>query len=178
MKNSFLEKGFTMVELTVVSLIGAVIFAVLMRTVSSTGHGVKRGSDLIQTQRVLENLTMQIRTDIRSLRYLDNVTAQGISFRSVQKGKEYAISYDYTDGVLTRRNVTENKAKPMNVRGEVPDLEFAARPSKENFQYLEMAFQVKADEQGIDRTVKASRVSIICRFFPFCRENQPLFVTP
>lgn len=171
-------QAFTMVELMIVVAITSMVLAGLTRMMTSTFRGVKRGSDLIQTQYLLEMISNTIRTDIRSLRFLDDITPTRLIFRTVMDDEEMTISYEFVNGILTRSDVTNGKRKRLNAAGEIIALEFAARPSKEQFQYLELAFQVRADEKGPDRTVEGSQLAIVSQFYPFCRVNEHIFATP
>ena len=167
--------GFSLVEVCVVVMIGAIITAALVNLLSTSRSETKRGSDMIQTQLLLERIVASLRSDIRSLRHLQNISDKGLQIEILSEdgNSTQSIIYDMIDGVLTRS--ADGRSRALSSSGEIAAIYFKPRPDQQNFQYLEMALMVEVDEPGPDNNLKASRMTIISHFFPYCKDDLPIY---
>lgn len=170
-----IRHGFSLVEVCVVVMIGAIITAALVSLLSTSRSETKRGSDMIQTQLLLEKIVASLRSDIRSLRQLQNISDKSLQIEALEEdgGTAQSIIYDMIDGVLTRS--VDGRSRALSSPGEIAALYFKPRPDVQNFQYLEMALMVEVNEPGPDNNIKASRMTIISHFFPYCKDDLPLY---
>jgi prepilin-type N-terminal cleavage/methylation domain-containing protein len=164
-------KGFTLVELCIVVAISSLVFAGVVQLLSSTRREVKRGSDTMKSQVLIERIVSSLRNDIRSLRNLIQIKNNSLELEVIRENGSDIIKYSFKDGILTR--FAPDSTRRLNAKNEIAVLKFIPRPDSDNFQYLEMALRVASDEAGPN--IKGKKMSIISHFFPYCKEIVPLY---
>jgi type II secretory pathway component PulJ len=165
------KEGFTFVELCIVVIISSLIFGSVIKLLTSTRREVKRGSDIMKSQVLIERIVSSLRNDIRSLRNPVMIKENSIEIEVIKDNGSQIIKYSFNDGILTR--FTPDSTKTFNGDSEIIALNFQSKPAADNFQYLEMALRVSSDEAGPN--IKGKKLSIISHFFPYCKETLPLY---
>ncbi|MBI3037817.1 prepilin-type N-terminal cleavage/methylation domain-containing protein [bacterium] len=159
--------GMSVIEILVVLTLSSVILLGATTIMGRTTRTFKKGSDMLNTQVLLNSIVEQLRSDIRSLQELHECKPGSLKFTIVRGGAKLPVSYLFSNQTLIRTE--EGKEKDFHGAGQVESLVFSQRLSRENtFQSLDVAMQLKSDEKGEG---KSSQLSIFCQFFSKCLEN-------
>lgn len=180
----------SVIEIMVVVALGSMVLLGGSVLMSRTHRSYKKGTDMINTQALLDSIVERLRTDVRSLVMMETAKSQSVVFIANLRGQPRRIRYEY-DGktqTLTRREeayAVPGTAAPVADPGEPPPqdsttnfrgagqvaaLAFKSVPGKtggDDFHHLDLAMQLISDERGRG---PGSRLSILCHFYSRCLE--------
>ncbi len=181
------RRGLSVIEIMVVVALASLVLLGGSVLMSRTSRGYKKGTDMINTQVLLDSIVERLRTDIRSLVYIDQPKPHRLEFIANLRGEPRKILYEYDEAkkTLTRTEtgvagaVPSGGGTPVNTdnktdfrgAGQVMALVFDAvvdPPMSKNFHHLDLAVQLMSDEKG---TGPGSRLSIMCHFYSKCLES-------
>ena len=163
--------GVTMMEIVVVVAISSMVLTMAMLLMNRTTRHFKKGTDMLNIQRLMDNIVERIRTDVRSLkRIIPNECDQNsFSFMAIRDGEEKKIRYTYDEDKATLfRN---EEGKESNFHGSKQVKSFLFKPqlsSSGHFSFLNVVMQLISDERGGG---KATTLSIACQFYSTCVES-------
>jgi hypothetical protein len=170
-----LRRGLSVVEIMVVAALASVILMGASVMMGRTTRQFKKGTDMMNTQVLMDNIVERLRSDIRSLKglVLDRCDETTFTFLSISKDRELEISYRYDPQSKTLFR-TEDGAKQFDFHGarQIESFFFYPYPSKEEFQYLNVAMQLTSDVPGEGT---GSRLSLISQFHSTCLEPRTPF---
>lgn len=170
--------GVTLVEIIVVASISCVVMTMAMLIMNRTTRQFQRGTDMLNIQRLMDNIVENIRTDIRSLKKVipDKCDDNSFSFFAIKDGKEEKITYKYDEKSKTLFKIAGSSNRKSNFHGSKQVVSFMFKPVPEieelkknaRFKYLNVIMQLKSDSK---KNRKASSLSIICQFNSTCVEQ-------
>ncbi len=164
--------GVTMIEIVIVVTISSMVLTMAMLLMNRTTRHFKKGTDMLNVQRLMDNIVERIRTDVRSLKR--TVPAEcndnSFSFYAIRDGDEKKIRYTYDRdrGTLFRNE----EGKESNFHGARQVKSFAFKPQSDDaghFKSLNVIMQLISDEKGGGN---ASTLSIACQFYSTCVEPE------
>jgi hypothetical protein len=169
------RRGLSVVEIMVVAALASVILMGASVMMGRTTRQFKKGTDMMNTQVLMDNIVERLRSDIRSLKglVLDRCDETTFTFLSISKDRELEISYRYDPQSKTLFR-TEDGAKQFDFHGarQIESFFFYPYPSKDEFQYLNVAMQLTSDVPGEGT---GSRLSLISQFHSTCLEPRTPF---
>ncbi len=89
------KKALTMTEVVIVILISSVIMGVGMAMMSRSNRQFKKSNDLVNVQRLMDNILERIRSDVRSLKRVRGYTPHYFEFFVAKGATELRIVYKY-----------------------------------------------------------------------------------
>lgn len=166
--------GVTMVEIIIVVTISSAVLTMAMLLMNRTTRHFKKGTDMLNIQRLMDNIVERIRTDVRSLKRInkDECTESSFSFVAIKDGEEQTISYRYDAESQTL--FRDEVGVESNFHGARQVKSFVFSPELGNgdrFKFLNVAMQLASDEKGQG---KSSTLSIVCQFYSTCVETELL----
>jgi hypothetical protein len=171
--------GMTLMEIMIVAVLGAFILLGVHKIMSRTTATVKKGSEMLNTQLLMELIVERIRSDVRSLTQVKDGTEANkvldtFTFDVLEKGEKRTVTYRYDAKEKTLFRDFPGK-DPNNFRagGKVSNLSFVwVKPANiTETPFLSLSIQIKSDEVG--EGVPA-QLSFVCNIFPRCMENSAL----
>jgi len=200
---NFWFRGVSLVEIMVVSVISAFVLLAAHKVMSRTTATVKKGSDMLNTQLLLELIVEKMRSDIRSLVKVGKVDNKEVEFDKVmnkfsfetRKRKteggtvkeinlEITYEFDSKTKTLFRKaksigpnpDSSEDKETDFRAPGKIANASFVwVKPKDKHIPFLSIALQVISDEPGEG---KGSQLSFVSNFFPKCIEEAEGPVAP
>ena len=182
------KKAFTLTEIMVVVLISSVIMGIAMSMMRRNNIQFKKSNDLINIQRLMDNIVERIRSDVRSLKKVNRCESNEIEFVVVKGGSEATITYEYNPDEDTFYRKETNQAGELNsdFHGSHQIISLTFKPefvgvgddeyieedklgSKE-FKCLNVAMQIASQEYG--KKSDGSTLSIACQFYSTCVESE------
>lgn len=168
-KNRF---GITMVEIVIVAAIASLVMTMAMLIMNRTTRHFKKGTDLLNVQRLMDNIVERIRTDVRSLKHIDydRSNEKAFTFNAIRDGSELEISYHYDEELQTLFRNEGGLA--TNFHGAKQVKSFVFLPELDEFgkfKYLNVVMQLISDEPGGG---VGSTLSIACQFYSTCVETE------
>ncbi|MDD3145853.1 MAG: hypothetical protein PHD82_01015 [Candidatus Riflebacteria bacterium] len=163
--------GVTMMEIVVVVAISSMVLTMAMLLMSRTTRHFKKGTDMLNIQRLMDNIVERLRTDVRSLkRVIPQNKDNTFAFFAIRDGdqKEIRYTYDKEKATLFRNE----QGKESNFHGARQVKSFVFKPRYDefgNFKFLNVVMQLISDEKGGG---KASTLSIACQFYSTCVESE------
>lgn len=164
--------GVTMVEIIVVVAISSAVLTMAMLIMNRTTRHFKKGTDMLNVQRLMDNIVERIRTDVRSLKKIvpEECDKYSFAFYAIRDGEEKKISYRYDPDAQTLfRN---EEGLQSNFHGSKQVKSFIFKPEINDaghFGFLNVAMQLISDEKGGGT---ASTLSIACQFYSTCVESE------
>lgn len=164
--------GVTMTEIVVVVAISSMVMTMAMLIMNRTTRHFKKGTDMLNIQRLMDNIVERIRTDVRSLKRIipGECNENSFSFLAIRDGEERKIRYTYDkDKATLFRN---EQGKESNFHGSRQVKSFLFKPQMDEagrFGFLNVVMQLISDEKGGG---KASTLSIACQFYSTCVESE------
>ncbi|RCK78046.1 MAG: hypothetical protein OZSIB_1822 [Candidatus Ozemobacter sibiricus] len=184
-----------MVEIMVVAALSSAILLSAMVVMSRTGRTFQKGTDLMNTQVLLESIVTQLRDDVRRLRSLvpgpgscdDHHLTFQAWLRDAATGdlrlRKVAWAFDPQTRTLTRR-IDDDVAGQRDFHGPGQVVQTLFRPDKDwnDFRSLTVVIQVNAERIAAGReeeraTKAGSRLAITCQFQPKCQEPLSSFAS-
>lgn len=164
--------GVTLVEIVIVAAISSMVLTSAMMIMSRTTRHFKKGSDMLNIQRLMDSIVERIRTDVRSLKQIvpKECTDTSFTFFAIRDGVAKEIKYTYDTETQTLFRKDENRQS--NFHGSRQVKSFLFKPeldSAGHFKFLNVAMQLISDEKGEG---KASTLSIACQFYSTCVESE------
>ncbi len=166
------RKGVTMMEIVVVVAISSMVLTMAMLLMNRTTRHFKKGTDMLNIQRLMDNIVERIRTDVRSLKRVipEECNDSSFSFYAIRDGDEKKIRYTYDkDNATLFRN---EEGKESNFHGSKQVRSFVFKQETDDsghFRFLNVIMQLISDEKGGG---KASTLSIACQFYSTCVESE------
>ena len=180
--------GMSMTEIMVVAALSSLILLSAMMVMSRTGRTFQKGSDLMNTQVLLEAIVTQLRDDLRRLRSLEtgagacddhHLTFTGwLRDPAINEVRLRKVQWAFDPQARTLTRCVDGKAdetRDFHGAGQVVQAVFQPNRSWEEFRFLQVLVQVNADQlptgKEDDRATKAgSRLALSCQFHPKCQE--------
>ena len=173
-------RGVTLFEIVIVAAISSMVLGMAMMIMNRTTRHFQRGTDMLNIQRLMDNIVENIRTDVRSLKRVTIPTKpdeSSFEFIAIRDGGEKSVKYRYDSGSKTLFRSVEGKTRESNFHGskQVESLAFFPEPDWEKlkkgeaFRYLNVVMRLKSDSK---KDQKASTLSIICQFNSTCVEQE------
>ncbi|MEW6709849.1 MAG: prepilin-type N-terminal cleavage/methylation domain-containing protein [Candidatus Riflebacteria bacterium] len=168
------RKGVTLFEIVIVAAISSMVLTMAMMIMNRTTRHFKKGTDMLNNQRLMDNIVERIRTDVRSLKkpIPTECNENSFSFMAIRDGVEKKIRYQYD---ATRQTLFRNEAgKESNFHGAKQVKSFSFKPEFDGngrFRVLNVVMQLISDDKGGNQDV-ASTLSIICQFYSTCVEAE------
>ena len=166
------RRGVTMMEIVIVVAISSMVLTMAMLLMNRTTRHFKKGTDMLNIQRLMDNIVERIRTDVRSLKRIipAECNENSFSFYAIRDGDEKKIRYTYDkDKATLFRN---EQGKESNFHGARQVKSFIFKPQIDEagrFNFLNVVMQLISDEKGGG---KASTLSIACQFYSTCVESE------
>ncbi len=166
--------GVTMIEIVIVAAISSAVLTMAMMIMNRTTRHFKKGTDMLNNQRLMDNIVERIRTDVRSLKKTVPGECSDVSFSffAIRDGVEKKIRYQYDSG---KKTLFRNEAgKESNFHGAKQVKTFLFKPEYDEsgrFKFLNVAMQLISDESGAVKDA-ASTLSIACQFYSTCVEAE------
>jgi hypothetical protein len=162
------------VEIVIVACLSSFILLAGALIMNRSTRSFKKGSDMMNSQMLMDSIVGRLRSDVRSLKRLikSECSDMQFSFVTIQEGKETQVRYVFSRENKTLSRIEEKSAGPagktdFHGAGQVESFLFQPMPLKKEFAYLNVAMMVKSDEKGEGG---GSRLSIVCQFRPVCLE--------
>ncbi|MFZ2956609.1 MAG: hypothetical protein WA705_06940 [Candidatus Ozemobacteraceae bacterium] len=166
------RKGLSVVEIMVVACLGSVILLAGSLMMSRTTRTFKKGTDMINTQVLMDTIVERLRTDVRMLTRVVECKPDKFVFLVNRDDtgaiKEEQITYTYNSSTKTlvksdASNVYFDFHGPKQVETFLfhPILDETTK----QFSCVNVAMQLKSDEHGEGQ---ASSLSIVCQFYSKC----------
>ncbi|OGK12034.1 MAG: hypothetical protein A2W80_14585 [Candidatus Riflebacteria bacterium GWC2_50_8] len=164
--------GVTLVEIVIIAAISSMVLTMAMLVMTRTTRHFKKGTDMVNIQRLMDSIVERIRTDVRSLKRIvpQECNDTSFSFFAIRDGEEKKIRYTYDADTQTLFRNDENRQS--NFHGSRQVQSFLFKPeldSAGNFKFLNVAMQLISDEKGEGA---ASTLSIACQFYSTCVEPE------
>lgn len=176
-------RGLSVIEIMVVIALSSLIMLGGSVLLSRTSRGYKKGTDMINTQVLLDSIVERLRTDIRSLVLLEEAKPHRLKFVANLRGEPRRIVYEYQPDTRTLTRSERGAGGPTaanslnsdsdtNFRGVglVMALGFVAVMDPQDasrFHHLDLAIQLLSNEPGHG---PGSSLSIMCHFYSKCLE--------
>lgn len=166
--------GVTLFEIVIVAAISSMVLTMAMLIMNRTTRHFKKGTDMLNNQRLMDNIVERIRTDVRSLKRTipEECNENSFSFYAIRDGVEKKIRYQYDS---TRQTLFRNEAgQESNFHGAKQVKSFAFKPEFDDngrFRVLDVVMQLTSDEKGAGSGA-GSTLSIICQFYSTCVEAE------
>lgn len=167
--------GVTLFEIIIVAAISGMVLTMAMLIMNRTTRHFKKGTDMLNNQRLMDNIVERIRTDVRSLKKTvpEECSENSFSFFAIRDGVEKKIRYQYDQ---TRQTLFRNEAgKESNFHGAKQVKSFVFKPefdeSSGRFRVLDVVMQLISDDKG-SGSGSGSTLSIICQFYSTCVEAE------
>jgi type II secretory pathway pseudopilin PulG len=170
-ENKRRQSGITMVEIIIVISISSMVLTMAMLIMNRTTRHFKKGTDMLNVQRLMDNIVERIRTDVRSLKSVvtKECSENSFSFYAIRDGVEKKIRYNYDKETQTLfRN---EEGLQSNFHGSRQVKSFIFKPEMDEngrFGFLNVVMQLVSDEKGGGN---ASTLSIACQFYSTCVES-------
>ncbi|EKD83961.1 MAG: hypothetical protein ACD_39C00336G0003 [uncultured bacterium] len=164
--------GVTLVEIVIIAAISSMVLTMAMLVMNRTTRHFKKGTDMVNIQRLMDSIVERIRTDVRSLKRTipEECSDTSFSFFAIRDGAEKKIRYTYDAGTQTLFRNDENRQSNFHGSKQVKSFLFKPEPDTAgNFKFLNVAMQLISDEKGDG---KASTLSIACQFYSTCVESE------
>jgi len=168
------RQGFSIVEIMIVAALGSVILLGGSFMMSRTHRTFKKGSDMLNTQVLMDSIVERLRSDVRSLVQVKECKPDKFVFvvardtTGVITEEEVSYTYEATSKTLLRADKTNPRFDFHGVK-QVESFMFhrVDDPRTNRFKCVNVAIQLKSDEKGEGR---ASSLSIVCQFYSRCLE--------
>ncbi|MBI3039023.1 hypothetical protein HYY75_08250 [bacterium] len=172
------KTGMSIVEIMIVAALASGVFLVAMNLMNSTTRSFKKGSDLLNTQVLMESIVEQLRGDIRNLISIDwdKFEKEGLlSFQATKKKASGGLENVTISYSLKEETLGKKKGKTL-IRREGNDLtnfhgvgqveKMVLKPlrkkSSTDFHCVIIFLTIFSDEKGEG---SASKLSFGGRFF-------------
>ncbi|MBU1106009.1 MAG: prepilin-type N-terminal cleavage/methylation domain-containing protein [Candidatus Riflebacteria bacterium] len=165
------RRGVTLVEIVIVAAISSMVLTSAVMIMNRTTRHFKKGTDMLNIQRLMDSIVERVRTDVRSLKRIipEKCNETSFTFFAIRDGEEKEIGYTYDAETHTLFRKDENRQS--NFHGSRQVKSFLFKPELDdagNFKFLNVAMQLISDEKG---SGKASTLSIACQFYSTCVES-------
>ncbi|MBF0543612.1 MAG: hypothetical protein HQM08_04225 [Candidatus Riflebacteria bacterium] len=166
-----LNFGMSVVEIMVVAALTSLILLIGSIMMSRTTRTFKKGTDMLNTQVLMDGIVERLRTDIRCLIRIIDCTDSVFEFVISTEMGEQNVKYSWDkDRKTLFRNDSNSTNFDFHGTGQVKAFLFQPIPNKNEFQYLNVAMQLTSDEKTGSEKME-SRLSIICQFSSRCLES-------
>ncbi len=166
------RSGVTMTEIVIVVAISSIVMTMAMLIMNRTTRHFKKGTDMLNIQRLMDNIVERIRTDVRSLKRLvpGECNDNSFAFFAIRDGEERKISYSYDKEKATLFRNEQGKESNFHGSRQVKSFMFKPQMAESGqFGVLNVVMQLISDEKGGGR---ASTLSIACQFYSTCVETE------
>lgn len=174
----------TMMEICIVVALSSVILGVGFAMMTRSNKQFKKGNDMINIQRLMDNIVERIRSDVRSLKKVHECTEHSLKFDVIKNGEDATINYrfDPDEQTFYRSITTADEELQTNFHGakQVVSMNFEVKTKSENeddeiesseFECLRVAMQIASNEMGGNK-YEGSTLSIACQFYSTCVESE------
>lgn len=175
------KSAITMMEICIVVALSSIILGVGFAMMTRSNRQFKKGNDMINIQRLMDNIVEKIRSDVRSLKKVktDECDEYSFSFVIIDKdGEDADISYkfDPEEKTLYRSVKSSGEDVQTDFHGakQVNSMVFKPEFVDENsgkFKRLSVAMQIASNEMGGNKN-EGSTLSIACQFYSTCVESE------
>jgi type II secretory pathway component PulJ len=120
--------GVTMMEIVIVAAISSMVLTMAMMIMNRTTRHFKKSTDMLNNQRLMDNIVERIRTDVRSLKRTisEECDENSFSFHAIRDGVEKKIRYQYDSD---KQTLFRNEAgKESNFHGAKQVKSFMFKP--------------------------------------------------
>lgn len=166
--------GVTLIEIVIVVAIASIVIGMAMLVMNRTTLQFKKGTDMVNIQRLMDLIVERIRTDVRALKRIEKSECgdNKFTFWAISDGEEKKISYIY-DAIKqtlfrTSKDGSSNVKSDFHGAKQVKSFIFKIEPEDGDFEFLKVVMQLVSDEHG---SGGESTLSIACNFFSVCAEN-------
>lgn len=192
------QKGVTLIEMCIAVAIGSMIMTMVMVIMSRTTRHYKKGTEIMNVQILMDNITGHLRNDIKGLRAIEGeVTEHKLSFKIVDTRnkktdpkKLVTVTYKVENSSKQTRDgkplykltrTIGNKSTTMHSENQLKYIHFKAVAKKnenaqtesqinaKNLDHIEMGMQLISDVNGEGGY---STMSFVCNFYSNCLDNQ------
>lgn len=182
-----LRHGLSIVEIMIVAALASMILMGATVMMGRTTRQFKRGTDMLNTQVLMDSIVERLRTDVRSLRAVITCKEHEFTFVMIKDGAEVQVSYTFEPPANYGANTSSAKSKDaagtlfreeggkktsFHGANQVAAFTFQAYPNEADFRHLNAAMQIISDERGEG---KQTRLSIVCQFYSTCLEGYSPF---
>ncbi|GAB4266943.1 MAG: hypothetical protein Kow0029_01050 [Candidatus Rifleibacteriota bacterium] len=168
------RSGVTLFEIIIVAAISSMVLTMAMLIMHRTTRHFKKGTDMLNNQRLMDNIVERIRTDVRSLKRIvpGECNETSFSFYAIRDGTEKKIRYQYDPA---KKTLFRNEAgKESNFHGAKQVLSFMFKPefdANNKFKFLNVVMQLVSDDNAGVKNA-GSTLSIVCQFYSTCVESE------
>lgn len=161
-------------EIVIVAAISSMVLTMAMLIMTRTTRHFKKGTDMLNNQRLMDNIVERIRTDVRSLKKTINSECNDISFSfyAIRDGEDKKIRYQYDEN---RQTLYRNEeGKETNFHGAKQVKSFLFKPEFDDngrFRFLNVVMQLVSDDKSSSQGSE-STLSIACQFYSTCVEAE------
>jgi hypothetical protein len=168
--------GVTLFEIMVVVSLSSMVLLGASKIMTRTTRTFKKGSDILNTQLILDSIIERIRSDIRSMAELGACEPEKLVCKIPAKGagatlKDVEYLFDRSSRTLTREDKGESRKTNFQAVGKIKNLHFQwlknefSDPDKPDSGYLSLVIELESDERGEGRE---TTIPFICHFSPKC----------
>lgn len=185
------KKAVTLTEIMMVVLISSVIMGIVMSMMRRNNIQFKKSNDLINIQRLMDNIVERIRSDVRSLKKVISYDSNSVKFEVIKGGSKAIITYEYKPDEDTFFRHEENPNNPETIHSDfhgshqiisltfkpefkdVEDDEYIEEEKIESkeFKCLNVAMQIASNEYN-SKKENSTTLSIACQFYSTCVESK------
>ncbi|PKL50593.1 MAG: hypothetical protein CVV42_02390 [Candidatus Riflebacteria bacterium HGW-Riflebacteria-2] len=165
-------RAVTMVEIVIVAAISSMVLTSAMLIMNRTTRHFKKGTDMLNIQRLMDSIVERIRTDVRSLKHTvpEECKDDKFTFYAIRDGEAKKIEYTYDASTQTLFRRDENGQSNFHGSRQVKSFLFKPKVNDAGkFEFLNVAMQLISDEKG---TGGASTLSIASQFYSTCVESE------
>jgi hypothetical protein len=166
------RKAVTLVEIVIVAAVSSMVLTSAMLIMNRTTRHFKKGTDMLNIQRLMDSIVERLRTDVRSLKKIvpGECRDDRFSFYAIRDGEAKKIEYTYD--ATTQTLFRKDEKGQSNFHGSRQVKSFLFKPELDSagkFKFLNVAMQLISDEKGEG---KASTLSIASQFYSTCVESE------
>lgn len=163
-----------MIEIVIVAAISSMVLTMAMLIMNRTTRHFKRGTDMLNNQRLMDNIVERIRTDVRSLKKTipEECNESSFSFYAIRDGTDRKIRYVYDDNKKTLFRTEASKESNFHGAKQVESFMFVPEfDSYDRFRFLNVVMQLKSDDKTSGQGA-GTTLSIACQFYSTCVEAE------
>jgi len=165
------KRAFSLVEIVIISAIASFVLVSIIMVWTRTGRTTSKGGEMLDLQIAVRSINDRIRNDVRTLSEIVSASEDSVSFLAYHKGKKVEVKYRFD--LASRSLMRETTGSPGIFRadGLVSSARFSCRPSREKFEYLQLAVELTSEGQGNVPVSKLAQVMVFSS-----RSLDPAFV--
>jgi hypothetical protein len=165
------NRALSLVEIIIISAIASFVLVSIFMIWTRTGRTASRGGEMLDLQIAVRSINDRIRSDVRTLSEVVSATENSVSFLAYHKGRKVEVKYRYDPAGRSLLRETAGSPGIFRADGLVTSARFSCKPSREKFEYLQLAVELTSEGQGNAVVSKLAQVMVFSS-----RSLDPAFV--